>query len=206
MLVFVKENLTFLAVPKTGTTAYEAALRGRADIASRGRLKHMNATRYHKKFAPFLADTYGLVAERMAVMRDPVDQIRSWYKYRSAPERIDSPKGTGGISFDAFLRDVIKDDPPPHAGLGSQFNFLTGPRGQLLVHSLFAYEAQDRLRAFLENRFGSALKIPQKNVSPVIEAELEPATLAALKRARAKEFALYDRLRDAGGYLLTDDI
>jgi hypothetical protein len=32
MLVFSKQNLVFLAVPKTGTTAIEMALRPKADI------------------------------------------------------------------------------------------------------------------------------------------------------------------------------
>ena len=32
MLVFYKERLAFLAVPKTGSTAYHTALRDRADL------------------------------------------------------------------------------------------------------------------------------------------------------------------------------
>ena len=42
MLIFYKERLAFLSVPKTGTTAYETALRDRADmvISVPAMLKH----------------------------------------------------------------------------------------------------------------------------------------------------------------------
>ena len=43
MQIFFKQNLAMLAVPKTGTTALEAALRGKADILFKGRRKHMSA-------------------------------------------------------------------------------------------------------------------------------------------------------------------
>ncbi len=46
MLVFFKERLAFLSVPKTGTTAYETALRSRADlvISEPPMLKHARST------------------------------------------------------------------------------------------------------------------------------------------------------------------
>ena len=72
MQIFFKQNLAMLAVPKTGTTALEAALRGKADILFKGRRKHMSAAAFDKHCAPFLRNAYKLTPERIAVIRDPL--------------------------------------------------------------------------------------------------------------------------------------
>ena len=203
MLVFSAQNLAFIAVPKTGTTAVEMALRPHADIIFTKHRKHMTAQRFHNKVAPFLDRTFGLTPERMAVIRDPEEQIRSWYRYRSGQRQKGSDKSTFDISFDEFVRDVISDDPPPHAGIGSQWNMVTA-KGDVLVHHLFAYEDRPVFHAFLDARFGEPVEVGRKNVSPPVDAPLEDATRKALLRRRAKEFALWQRVRDAGGHLVSD--
>ncbi|MCR8826271.1 hypothetical protein [Pseudosulfitobacter koreensis] len=203
MLVFSEQKLAFLAVPKTGTTAFEMALRPRADIILSKRRKHLNAARFHNKVAPFLADTFGLTVETMAVMRDPVEQLRSWYRYRSGPQQKGTKTSTMGCSFDDFVLAVISDDPPPFAGVGSQFNFVTSGKGVVLVNHLFAYEHQPVFRAFLAQAFDKEVVLKQKNVSPAAEAPLSGAVEASLRKARASEFALYDQIKSAGGHLVT---
>jgi hypothetical protein len=203
MLVFSKQNLAFLAVPKTGTTAFEMALRPRADIILTKRRKHLTATRFHNKVAPFLADTFDLTVETMAVMRDPVEQIRSWYRYRSGPRQKGTQASTNGCSFDDFVLAVISDDPPPFAGIGSQFNFVTSGKGKVLVTHLFAYENQPVFHTFLAQAFGEEIVLKQKNVSPPANAPLSAPVEAKLRKARAEEFALYDRITAAGGHLVT---
>lgn len=203
MLVFSDQNLAFLAVPKTGTTAFEMALRPRADIILSKRRKHLTAARFHNKVAPFLADTFGLTVETIAVMRDPVEQIRSWYRYRSGPRQKGTKASTNGCSFDDFVLAVISDNPPPFAGIGSQFNFVTSGKGDVLVNHLFAYERQPVFRAFLTEAFGEEIVLKQKNVSPPAEAPLSAAVEAKLRKVRADEFALYERVKAAGGHLVT---
>ena len=185
MLVFSDQNLAFLAVPKTGTTAFEMALRPRADIILSKRRKHLTAARFHNKVAPFLADTFGLTVETMAVMRDPVEQIRSWYRYRSGPRQKGTKASTNGCSFDDFVLAVISD------------------KGEVLVNHLFAYERQPVFRAFLTQAFGEEITLKQKNVSPPAEAPLSAAVEAKLRKVRADEFALYERIKAAGGHLVT---
>lgn len=204
MQVFLDRDLAFLAVPKTGTTAYEAALHPFADITLRRRLKHMTAQKFHRRMVPFLRDTYGTVPERLAVMRDPLEHMKSWYRYRRNADLRRPDNDTGSVSFAQFCEDVIADDPPPHARIGSQFNFLTNGDGQLMVTHLFSYERQADLRAFLEQRFETALKIPRKNSSPEVDTALPPELARRVRDARADDFALYDRLMAAGGYLATE--
>ncbi len=203
MLIFSAQKLAFVAVPKTGTTAIEMALKPRADIIFTKKRKHITAQRFHKKIAPFLEKEFGVKLARFAVMREPEEQIRSWYRYRAREAKQGSEFSTTGISFDQFVREVISDDAPPYAGIGSQHAMLTSYKGQVLVDHLFAHEAQPALMAFLAKRFGEEIALKPRNVSPQIEADLEPTTRAKLRTVRAAEFDLYARLSDAGGHLRT---
>lgn len=203
MLVFSNQSLAFIAVPKTGTTAVEMALKPRADIIFTKQRKHMPAHRFHSKIAPFLDKTFNLRPDCMAVMRDPVEQIRSWYRYRTGERQKGTTKSTFDMSFDEFVLAIISDEPPAFAGIGSQFRMVAAKNGDVLVHHLFAYETQPLFRAFLNDRFGEEIKLKQKNVSPDAEAPLDPQTHDKLREARKGEFELYSRLRDAGGHLIT---
>lgn len=201
MLIFFKENLAMLAVPKTGTTSYERALKPQADIIFAGRRKHANASFFHRRLGPFLKAAYGLTPERMAVMRDPIDHMRSWYRYRARDELRGKPTSTAEMSFDDFILAALQKRPPEAAKVGSQEGFLIMARGQVPVHHLFAYESQPLIRAFLENRFRRKLKLKDYNVSPPIDAPLSAEVEARFRAARAREFALYQRIADAGGHL-----
>lgn len=201
MLVFSEQNLVFLAVPKTGTTAVELALRPRADIIFAKNRKHTTSMRYRKKIAPFLKGTYGIEPKPFAVMRDPIEQIRSWFRYRQEVDAAYPERSTEGLSFDEFVRAVIEDEPPVFAAIGSQYNFLMSGRGRLLVTHLFAYEAQPLFHEFLAKNFGDGLKFKRKNISPKADTSLSPEVEKMLRVARSKEFKLYDRLIEAGGYL-----
>ena len=206
MLVFSEQSLVYFAVPKTGTTAVEMALKPRADIVFTKQRKHMTAQRFHTRVAPFLRDTFDLLPDRVAVIRDPVDQIRSWYRYRSGPRRAGTARSTNGCSFDDFVLAVISDTPPAFAGIGSQYNMLTSGHlkktGDLLVHHLFAYDHQPLFRGFLSDRFGTDIVLKQKNVSPDAPAPLDPEIEAQLRKVRAREFELYDQVMQAGGHLV----
>ncbi|KKK81497.1 hypothetical protein LCGC14_2812840, partial [marine sediment metagenome] len=203
MLIFLSRELTFLATPKTGTTAVEMALKPAAEIVFSRNRKHLTALRYKKRVLPFLQDTFSASPEPLAVMRDPIEQIRSWYRYRSQPRLDGKALSTKGLTFEQFALEVISDAPPPRAQIGSQFSFLTPGQGDLLVQHLFAYESQPAFRDFLADRLGREIKLKPKNVSPDVPAPLSSEVEARLRAARAKEFALYDRLMAAEGYLHT---
>lgn len=201
MLIFPDKRLTYLATPKTGSTAIEMALRHKAEITFAKRRKHINARRFTAKVAPFLAQTFGIETETVAVMRAPVAQIKSWYRYRARPQIEGGPRSTSGISFDSFVLALASDTPPEFAQIGSQFRFLTDGQGNVAVDHLFAYEDQPALIAFLSERLGVVIEPQEKNVSPRIPAPLSPTTERTLRKARQDEFELYDRLMAAGGYL-----
>ena len=200
MLIFLSQQLTFLAMPKTGTTAVEMALAPFADIVFSNSTKHMNAARYTNKVAPFLQETFGVRPRTLAVMRDPVDQIRSWYRYRHRDALDGAVQSTKGISFDTYVQEVISETPPERARIGRQFNFVTDRKGAILVDHIFAYEMLE----FLSERLAQPVKLDRRNVSPPVAAPLTEATYKALCAARSADFELYEKVKAAGGHLERD--
>ncbi|WP_375569193.1 hypothetical protein ABWH93_15210 [Seohaeicola saemankumensis] len=205
MLVFAAANLVLFAVPKTGSTAYHLALRGKADIVLAGRaaIKHMTARKYDRHFAPYLAQAHGLTPERVAVIRDPLEQVRSWYRYRQRPDTAGRPNSAAGLSFDEFVLASLQDDPPPYARLGNQLAFVSDRQGTIRIDHLFAYERPVVFRQFLSDRLGFEVKTNQKNVSPPAPTPISPQVEARLRAARTDEFALHDSILAAGGHLVT---
>ena len=196
MLIFSAQNLVLLSVPKTGSTAMEVALKPWADIAFYKHRKHTPLRRYQRKIAPFLQTAFDLEPETMAVIRAPLDHVRSWYRYR-AP--------TLGVDFDGFVQAVLSPSPPDWARIGSQHNFLTGRDGTPGITHLFAYEAQPVLRAWLSDRMGKEITIKPQNVSKPAPTHITPATLAQFDSAYAAEIALHAKALAAQGHLFTQD-
>ncbi len=196
LLVFFKERLVFLSVPKTGTTAYESALRDRADIvvADPPELKHAPVYRYNRFFRPMFERVCDVEMETLAVMREPISWLGSWYRYRQRPFMKGQPAATHDLSFDDFVRGYLKGEPPPFANVGRQSKFLEPrPNGVSVTH-LFRYEEQIRLKAFLEERLGFEFQTQQENVSPAMDLVLSPGVERRLRQKFHEEFNLYDSI------------
>ncbi|AXI46616.1 gamma-glutamyl kinase [Sulfitobacter sp. SK012] len=196
MLVFFKERLAFLSVPKTGTTAYEAALAPRADvvISDPPLLKHAPVYRYNRFIRPMFLKVCDAELELMAVMREPVSWLSSWYRYRRRPFIEGKANSTHGVSFDEFVLAYMKGQRPSFADVGSQFKFLESqPNGTGVTH-LFRYEDQPRLQKFLTDRLGVKLDLARENVSPKMETPLSEDVLTRFQRKFADEFELYDSI------------
>lgn len=196
MLVFFKERLAFLSVPKTGTTAYESALAPRADmvISEPPMLKHAPVYRYNRFIRPMFLKVCDVELELMAVMREPVSWLGSWYRYRQRPFMKGKPNNTFGVSFDDFVLAYMKGNKPGFADVGSQLNFMkTQPNGTGISH-YFRYEDQPRLQAFLAERLEVTLDLKQENVSPSLPLSLSKDVETRFRRKFAEEFALYDSI------------
>jgi len=194
VLVFWKEKLVLLAVPKTGTTALEGALAPRASLVLRDPpiLKHSPVYRYRRFLAPFFEQAGGQVMETVAGVREPVDWLGSWYRYRHRDDLVGHPNSTRGISFDDFVSEFAKGKPAPFAAVGTQAKFLLDPEGRIGVDHLFRYEAQDRLLAFLSERLNMAITLPRLNVSPAVALALGPEAEARLRRKCPAEFEVWE--------------
>lgn len=194
MLVFYNERLVFLAVPKTGTTALQSALRDRADIviSDPPELKHAPLYRYNRFFRPMFDKVCKTEMETVAVMREPVSWLGSWYRYRRRPFMTGKPNATHDVSFDDFVQAYLKGNRPGFANVGSQAKFLESrPNGTSVTH-MFRYEDPARLADFIQQRLGAAPVLKRENVSPEMPLELSPETEKKYRRKCAEEFSLYD--------------
>ncbi|MEP2921233.1 gamma-glutamyl kinase [Sulfitobacter sp.] len=196
MLVFFKERLAFLSMPKTGTTAYQTALAPRADlvITDPPLLKHAPVYRYNRFIRPMFLNVCDAEMELMAVMREPISWLNSWYRYRRRPFMSDKPNNTHGVTFDEFVLAYMKGKRPGFAEVGNQLKFLERqPNGTGITH-LFSYEDQPRLKSFLEERLDVKLDPGRENVSPKMDAPLSPDIEARFRRKFAEDFELYESI------------
>lgn len=195
MLVFWEQRLAFLATPKTGSTAIAAALESLAAVSIQRPplLKHTTVHRYRRFIGPFLEaaskDSFTLVA----LMREPVDWLGSWYRFRQRDE-TDAGKSTRGMSFDDFVRAWCQDQRPDFADVGSQGKFLR-PRQGVGVDRLFRYEEIETFVHFLEERLDCEITLPRLNVSPPGATDLTAETRKLLQEFAVEDFALYETLR-----------
>ncbi|MFW8593067.1 gamma-glutamyl kinase [Cribrihabitans neustonicus] len=196
MMIFFKERLVLLSVPKTGTTAYQDALRNRADLAISDppELKHAPLFRYNRWIRPMYEKVCDAELEVAAVMREPFSWLGSWYRFRQRSFMEGKPNSTRGISFDAFLHAACKGKPPGFANVGSQAKFLEPQANGCKVTHLFRYEDQDAFRTFLETRLEQSITTQRRNVSPQAHLDVSPETEALVRRKRAAEFDLYDSI------------
>jgi len=194
MLVLWKQRLVYLATPKTGTTAIEAALEPLASVVIQRppELKHTSVHRYWKYLAPFLEKAADEDFMVVAVMREPIDWLRSWYRFRAQDDVEDPGHPMAGVDFAAFAAACVSAEPPPHAQVGTQSAFLAGDGAR--VERIFRYEDMARFTDFLEERLNCAVSLPRVNVSQSHDTSLSEETEARLRAALARDVALYDSI------------
>ena len=202
MPVFSKAKLVFLSVPKTGTTAYQAALEPLATMIVRDppELKHAPVFRYNRFFRPALEKFIGEDLTVLAVMRDPITWLGSWYRYRQRPFLDGQRTSTAAISFEEFVTAYMKGNRPAFANVGSQAKFLEPQRNGTKVTHLFRYEDQDGLIAFLEERLETKIETERLNASPERELRLSPDIERRFRRKCAAEYDIYDSIGTDGAY------
>lgn len=202
MLVFSKARLVLLSVPKTGSTAYEAALAPLAAIAVSAppELKHAPVFRYNRFFRPMIERFFDEAFDVAAVMREPLDWLGSWYRYRQRPEMSGHANSTQGLSFDDFVTAYCTGHQPDFARVGSQARFLEPQRNGTCVTHLFRYEDQAGLRQFIEARLGATFAPRNLNRSPVLPLSLSPESAARLRRKYADDFTLWNGIGTGGAY------
>jgi hypothetical protein len=195
-LVFWKARLVLLAVPKTGTTALEQALMPHADtaIVNPPQQKHCTVRRYRNQLQKFFEQRGQRKLELMAVVREPVGWLSSWYRYRARDEIRGTANSTAEVSFDAFVDAWLAPAPPEFARVGRQSRFVSEEDGSLGVDHLFRHDQLDRAVAFLEARLDTPLDLGRSNVSPARPVVLSPAMEARLRAEAPEEFALWARL------------
>lgn len=230
MIFLNRARLVILSQPKTGTTALESALAQRASISisKPPELKHMSYRGFMQYIAPFIEAQSGFARsdyEVVAVMREPVDWLGSWYRYRTRDElrNPDNPRSinfTGGMTFDQFVEDVCRpgDRQPAHAQIKTPSWVALADPGAIGVDRLFPYETLSGLYDLIAKRSGKPVDTRMANVSPEMKLSLSSTSEERLRRHFSFEFELHanlsvdgtlpDRFRPARGRYAfgTDDL
>lgn len=195
MLISLKSNLAFLAMPKTGSTAIEAAIGPMCEIRFEGhpRVKHMNARRFERHMRPYLSGIGHGEIETFCLMREPIDWLSSWWRYRQRPQINGEPQSTKNMTFSQFARRYMEGDAKVST-IGSQARFVTDGSGVPIVHRLFRYEDFAAVEALLRSRFPKLPPLERVNVSPAASPDLTEAQRAALKAHLAPEYAIYQSI------------
>ena len=196
-MIFWQEKLAVLAMPKTGTTALEKAAAPFADMvfSHPPAAKHMPVRVFNRFMRPYLAKIGLPDVQTMAVMREPVDWLGSWFRYRQRDFLADSVKSTRGKTFDEFVSVYLQDgERPAFVQVGQQSRFLGLQHDDGGVDHLFRYDDLDGACSFLQQRLGRKLTLPFANVSPKSEIALTPATEALLRSRHKIDFDCFDAI------------
>lgn len=209
VLVLEASRLVFLANPKTATQSVRAMLRKRAmpgEWLNDPGARHGGIAPFNRKWRGMIEERLGGPVEVFAVVRDPLERLDSWFRYRRK-NPAGEPTSTQGLEFADFLRAVVADEPPPFARVGAQDRFAGWDGKRAAIDVLFDYRRLDLMMDFLADRIGTRLYLPVKNVSTVAAAplpDLPEALMAALRRKLAGDFAVYEAV-SATGVLFRDD-
>ena len=195
MLVFWDQRLVFLATPKTGSTAIAMALESLAAVSVQRPpvLKHTTVQRFHRFVGPYLKAASGEEFTTVALMREPVEWLGSWYRFRQREDVGDARMSTRALSFDAFANAYCEQPQPGFANVGSQARFLA-PEGRPSVDRIFRYDRIETFVEFLEDRLGCEIILPRVNVSPEADTALTAQTEERLRATMARDLALYATL------------
>lgn len=196
MLVFWEQRLVFLATPKAGSTAVETFLEPLASFSIQRppEMKHLSAADYTQSVAPLLKSRAGEEFTTVALMREPISWLQSWYRFRLRDDHDDPDHPMNGESFEEFVTDYLSDTPPTHARVGRQSDYVTDGAGQILVDQLFRYEDMDDFVHFLEERLDCEVTLPRINVPPAVDVGLSEGAYQALSDKLAADFELYHRI------------
>ncbi|MBD9525910.1 MULTISPECIES: sulfotransferase family 2 domain-containing protein [Paracoccus] len=194
MLIFWEKRLVFLATPKAGSTAIEAALESLANVAVQrpSPLKHTDLRAYRQYIEPWLRHETGESFTTVALMREPISWLQSWYRFLLRDDIDDPDHAMIGVSFAEFARAYANPSHEFHRRIGGQAGFLTHQSDR--ADRIFRYEDMESFTHFLEDNLDCAISLPRVNVPPEVDVSLNEDEQARLREVMSRDIALYDSL------------
>ncbi len=204
MLIGIERKFVFVANTKTASTSIETALEPVSEIAFKGtpQRKHITLHAAIEAHPEIFAQPgqWPRFFFKFGVMRDPLDWIGSWFRYRKS-NKVDSPLPLE-MSFAEFWQqkdwNFLRADGRPYL----QRDMFCGPQGKVLADVILPYHRLATMFPRICQGLGVARPLPRENVSKARETGPVPPDLAEELRAfYAEDYALWDRLDaiNAGG-------
>ena len=196
MLISTQKKFVFVANTKAASTSVEAVLAPFADIRHGGDpwRKHVPLKRVPALYPAVFARPGQGPGDffRFGVMREPLDWIGSWYRYRKG-NKVESPLPQD-MDFAAFwrLRDwnVMRADGSRYL----QSDMFCDDQGQVLADVIIPYHRLDAVFGDICEALGIDRPLPRENVSRLRRFDVPEALLPDLRAHYAPDYALFDRL------------
>lgn len=198
MLIGSRHRFIFVANTKSASTAIERALKPHAEIHHGGTpaRKHIALAAALEEYADLFARP-GMGAEaffKFGVMRDPVDWIGSWFRYRKRKgARNPLPPA---MSFAEFWArgdwNIIRRD----GRRNLQHRLFTAADGTVLADVIIPYHRLAELFPTICAHLGVRAAPERRNVSrePAETVEIPPRLREELRDFYAEDYALFERL------------
>ncbi len=165
-------------------------------------LKHMTYGRFIKYVSPLIEQSCGFNREDyevVALMREPLSWLNSWYRYRQR-FGVSPEKSTVGLTFESFVQDYMRENQPPYAALGNQLSMLRD-RDRVGVDRVFPYEDFGEFTDWVSARIGKKFELPTVNESRKTSTELSEETMSRLRTHLSGPVAFHSLL-SADGQIL----
>lgn len=197
MLVGFDKRFVFVASTKTASTSIEHALMPYADIVRGGdaRRKHIGLQDAFWTYDMIFAQP-GYRPEsffKFGVMRDPLDWIGSWYRYRLG-NKVESPLPEG-LSFAEFWArkdwNIQRGDGCKHL----QRDMFCAQNGDVLADVIIPYDRLSDVFSEICRGLGLKVPLPYKNVSRLsCSIELASGLRDEIREFYAEDYALFAQL------------
>ncbi|MDG1978687.1 MAG: hypothetical protein P8I44_08985 [Phycisphaerales bacterium] len=196
MLAFPVERLVFLCTPKSGSSSVEEVYGPYAGgvLGGHPRLTHVDLATYERGLASLLGDDQGML-ETVCLIRDPLEQLRSWYRYLLRPDRKRSKWFDRDWSFEDFVAHFLGAE--QGCRMKTQHEFVQDETGEVGVNRIFALERVDRFVAFMNERLTLRVRLPVLNASKRIPTTISSGLEAELRQRLASDFELHGAVLEA---------
>ena len=198
MLIGVRKRFIFVANTKAASTAIERALMPYAEI-HRGGSPAQKHIALHDVLAEydFLFGQPGQAPERFfkfGVMREPIDWIGSWFRYRKGNE-VESPLPAEMSLAEFWARgdwNIIRRDGRRHL----QRDRFTAPDGTMLADMIIPYHELDAYLPAITAHLGVPGRLDRLNVSRITpdDAPIPDTLRAEMRDFYAADYALWEQL------------
>lgn len=199
MLIGVEKRFVFVANSKAASTSIEMALVNAAEIERRGsaQRKHIilraALLKYdflfgQKKYAPETFFKFG-------VMRDPVEWIQSWYRYRKG-NKVAHPLAEG-TTFEEFWHQRVAQS-KKSGKKQVQRDYFTRWNGEPLIDYIIPYDALPEHFETITTALGINASLPHQNASKIqsLDDPLSKDMLEEIREYFAEDYTLYGQIAE----------
>lgn len=196
MLIGLEKRFVFVANTKTASTSIETVLKPHAEChhAGTSERKHIPLMRALNEFPEYFGPDGARAGDyfKFGVMRDPIDWIGSWYRYRKG-NKVAAPLPKD-MDFAAFWAqgdwNVFRRDGSPYL----QRNLFCDPQGTLLADVVIPYHQLGPMFGAICDALGIETTLPRENASRLTDFTLPEAMADTVRAHYAPDYALWDTL------------